>query len=344
MAAGPSIPPNAWTALKATGDGPMYGGLPGRRGWIQVGYDRVSGEVVMFGGDAYTYLSDLFTYSFAENRWRLRRPHPDPQGPCRRDNHNFVYDMIGKKFWMWNGSIADNKPPDAQPGCWKTPNAGLYSYDRPTNSWTLVGDPPDRMLAPGAAFDPNTRVILQFGGDHARSSTTTNWTVLLDTRTGQFERLSNLNPSPPPATNIEGGLVYVPPIKKFLLFGGRQGSGSTIAHDQTWLFDPQQRRWERLHPPLSPPARDLHSMVFDEANAVVILHGGRAADRGGTFADTWIFDPANGTWTDSTKSLADPGPPMRYGNGVYDPVNKVMLMIPGEWGTDTYAFRYEPKK
>jgi hypothetical protein len=35
---------------------------------------------------------------------------------------------------------------------------------------------------------------------------------------------------------------------------------------------------------------------------------------------------------------------MRYGNGVYDAVNKVMLMVPGEWGRDTYAFRYEPKK
>ena len=83
-------------------------------------------------------------------------------------------------------------------------------------------------------------------------------------------------------------------------------------------------------------------MVFDQANGVVILHAGRAADREGTLADTWIFDPLKATWTDITSRLADPGPPMRYGNGVYDPVNKVMLMIPGEWGKDTYAFQYRP--
>jgi hypothetical protein len=110
-AAGPSVPPNVWTPLKATGDA-MSGGLPGRRGWIQVAVDAVNGEVVMFGGDAETYLSDLLTYSFAENHWRQRRTHPDLEGPCRRDNHNFVYDSVDRKFWMWNGSIGSNQAPE----------------------------------------------------------------------------------------------------------------------------------------------------------------------------------------------------------------------------------------
>jgi hypothetical protein len=341
-AAGPSVPPNAWTALHVTGNGPLFGGLPGRRGWIQVAFDPVTGEVVLFGGDAETYVSDLFTFSFAENRWHLRRPHPDTDGPCRRDNHTFVYDPIGKKFWMWNGSIGDNTGADAQPGCLRGANGGLWTYDRPTNAWTLVGDAYDPMLAPGAAFDPETRMIVQFGGEHRLTSNTQDWTVLLDTKTGRFERLMGLGASPPPSVNLQGGLLYVPTIKKFLLFGGRQSSGAKVARDQTWLFDPRRRRWERLQPPISPPARDLHSMVFDEANGVVILHAGRAADREGTLADTWVFDPVKGTWADITAKLADPGPPMRYGNGVYDPLNKVMLMIPGEWGKDTYAFRYRP--
>jgi hypothetical protein len=33
---------------------------------------------------------------------------------------------------------------------------------------------------------------------------------------------------------------------------------------------------------------------------------------------------------------------MRYGNGAYDPVNKIMLMVPGEWSRDLYALRYQP--
>jgi hypothetical protein len=54
---------------------------------------------------------------------------------------------------------------------------------------------------------------------------------------------------------------------------------TTAAHGQTWLFDPARPKWEQLSPPTSPSPRDLHSMVFDEVNGVVILHGGRPADR-----------------------------------------------------------------
>ena len=340
---GADIPPNGWTPMRTTGDGPMYGGLPGRRGWIQVSYDPVSKKVAMFGGDAATYFSDLWQYDFVQNRWHIVRRHPDLQGPCRRDNHNFVYDPVGKRFWMWNGAIGGNKGENAQPGC--SQYAGYldqWTYDPAANSWTRQGQSPDRMLASGAAYDPASRTIVQFGGDRSRSSRTTDWTFIMDAATGQWTRLGTMSPSPPPSTNIQGGFVYMANLKKFLQFGGRNGSGTQVAHDQTWLFDPARRKWERLLPPISPPARDLHSMVFDEVNGVVILHGGRPADRKTAFADTWIFDPLKGTWTDITPLLSNPGPPMRYGNGVYDPVNKVMIMVPGEWGFDTYAFRYEP--
>jgi galactose oxidase-like protein len=337
------IPPNAWTPMRASGDGPDYGGLTGRRGWIQVAYDPASKTVMMFGGDADTYLSDLWQYDFVRNRWHQVRPHPDLQGPCRRDMHNFVYDPVGKRFWVWNGSIGSNEGRNTQPGCAQHKNVqDQWTYDPAANTWTRQGESPDRMLASGAAYDPVSRTIVQFGGDRGLSSNSTDWTFLMDAATGQWTKLSSLGSSPPPSVNLQGAFVYMPNAKKFLLFGGRNGSGTTVAHGQTWLFDPARRKWERLSPPISPPARDLHSMVFDEGNGVVILHGGRPADRQTAFADTWIFDPLKGTWTDITRLLSDPGPPMRYGSGVYDPINKVMIMVPGEWGFDTYAFRYRP--
>jgi N-acetylneuraminic acid mutarotase len=298
----------------------------------------------MFGGDAYTYLSDVWQYDFVRNRWHQVRAHPDLQGPCRRDNHNFVYDPVGKRFWMWNGAVVANREgANAQPGCGQfTNNQDQWTYDPAANTWTRQGQSPDRMLAAAAAYDPVSRMIVQFGGDRGLSSSSTDWTLLMDAATGQWTRLRNLEPSPPPSVNVQGALVYMPNAKKFLLFGGRKGSGSTAAHDQTWLFDPARRKWERLSPAISPPARDLHSMVFDEANGVVILHGGRPADRKTPLADSWVFDPLKGTWTDITPLLSDPGPPMWYGSGVYDPVNKVMIMVPGRWSYDTYAFQYRP--
>jgi len=337
------IRPNAWVAMRSTGNGPDYGGLPGRRGWIQVSYDPESRKVVMFGGDAWTYLSDLWEYDFTKNYWRLVRSHPDPHGPCRRDNHNFVYDPVGRRFWMWNGATADNTGRNAQPGCSQHDHhQDQWTYDAVANTWTRQGRSPDRMLAAAAAYDPVSRTIVQFGGDRALTSNTTDSTFFMDVATGRWTQLSNLSSTPPPSTNLQGAFVYMANVRKFLLFGGRNGSGSTVAHNQTWLFDPQRRKWERALPQNSPPARDLHSIVFDSTNGVVILHGGRSADRKTAFSDTWIYDPLRNAWTDITPSLLDPGPPMHYGNGVYDPINRVMLMVPGEWSTDTYGFRYDP--
>jgi Galactose oxidase, central domain len=341
IAALDGVPPNTWVAMNATGDGPNYGGLPGKRGWIQVAYDLGSSKVTLFGGDNDTYLSDLWQYDVRSNRWHLARPHPDLGGPCRRDNHNFVYDVIGKRFWMWNGAIGNE--PILQPGCGKYPDStDQWTYDPAANEWTRRGRSLDRMLASGAAYDPISRTIVQFGGEKSLTSETTDWTFIMDAATGEWKRLGGLGASPPPSVNIQGGLVYMTNVKQMLLFGGRHGSGSKIAHNQTWSFDPAGRKWRRLSPVLSPPPRDLHSMVYDEAHRVVILHGGRGADRNTVFSDTWVFDPVKGTWTDITARLGATGPPMHYGSGVYDPVNRVMLMIPGQWGRDTWVFRYEP--
>ena len=337
------VPPNTWIPMNATGDGPKYGGRPGQRGWIQAAYDRVAKKVTLFGGDNETYMSDLWQYDFSSNRWHLVRAHPDLEGPCRRDNHNFVYDVVGKRFWMWNGAI--DAAPILQPGCGQYPDStDQWTYDPAANEWTRQGRSLERFLASGAAYDPISRTIVQFGGEKGLTSATTDWTLIMDAATGQWRQLGSLSASPPPSVNIQGGLVHMANVQQILLFGGRQGSGSKIAHNQTWLFDPARRNWKRLSPPLSPPARDLHSMVYDAAHGVVILHGGRSADRETTFSDTWIFDPLKGTWTDITASLGAAGPPMYYGSGVYDPVNRVMVMVPGQWSRDTWVFRYEPLK
>ncbi|MGH9893524.1 MAG: kelch repeat-containing protein, partial [bacterium] len=297
--------------------------------------------VTLFGGDGETYMSDLWQYDFPSNRWHLARGHPDLAGPCRRDNHNFVYDVIGKRFWMWNGAIGH--VPALQPVCGTYPDStDQWTYDPAANDWTRRGRSLDRLLASGATYDPLSRTIVQFGGEKGLTSQTTDWTFIMDAATGDWKRLAPPGASPPPSVNIQGGLVYMANVKQILLFGGRHGSASKIAHNQTWLFDPARRTWKRLSQTLSPPARDLHSMVYDEANGVVILHGGRSADRSTAFSDTWIFDPLKGTWTDITASLGAPGPPMHYGSGVYDPVNRVMVMVPGRWGRDIWVFRYEP--
>ena len=157
-----SIPANTWVTMRTTGDGDVgiygSGGLPRPRGWQQASFDLETREVVIFGGSSSTYMSDTWTFNLNEKAWRLRRPHPDPSGPCRRDNHNLVYDPVGKDHWLFNGIAY----PDQQPGCNRS---ATWIYDRAKNEWTQVPVSGDRnhRLAPGVVYDPDRREFLQFG-------------------------------------------------------------------------------------------------------------------------------------------------------------------------------------
>ena len=321
-----SLPSNTWVKVQTTGDGnvSLYGveGLPRPRGWHQASFDLDTREVVIFGGSSSTYMSDTWTFNLNEKVWRIRRPHPDLSGPCRRDNHNLVYDPIGKVHWLFNGIVY----PDQQPDCSR---GATWIYDRSKNEWTKVSISGDRnhRLAPGIAYNPDRREFLQFGGGAVNLSNTTVRFHIAERRW----QVVRANPSPPPRTNIEGGLVYDRAHKVFVLFGGK---GSKGVLNDTWTFDPATEKWERKSPSVSPPARDVHAMVYDEAREKVILFGGRGR---GKLNDTWIYDAGKDEW----KELQNTGnpPPMAHQSGVYDPFNDVVIIVNGR---DTLIFRYDP--
>jgi hypothetical protein len=321
-----SIPANTWVTVKTKGDGDvsLYGseGLPRPRGWHQASFDLETREVVIFGGSSSTYMSDTWTFNLNEKIWHIRRPHPDLSGPCRRDNHNLVYDPIGKVHWLFNGIAY----PDQQPGCNRS---ATWIYDRAKNEWTQVPISGDRnhRLAPGVVHDPDRREFLQFGGGAVNLSNTT---VRFKIAERRWE-LVKTSSAPPPRTNIEGGLVYDRAHKVFVLFGGKGNKG--VLND-TWTFDPSQQKWERKNPSVSPPARDVHSMVYEEAAQKVILFGGRGGRR---LNDTWIYDAGKDHWTE-LKDAGNP-PAMAHQSAVYDPFNQVIIVVNGR---DTLIFRHQP--
>jgi hypothetical protein len=321
-----SVPSNTWVRVKTTGDGSdsQYGseGLPRFRGWQQASFDLETREVVIFGGSSSTYMSDTWTFNLNEKVWHIRRPHPDLKGPCRRDNHNLVYDPVGKLHWLFNGIAY----PDQQPDCSRS---ATWVYDRSKNQWTKVSVSGDRnhRLAPGIAYNADRRTFLQFGGGAVNLSDTTVRFHIAERRW----QLVPTNPSPPPRTNIEGGLVYDRAHQVFVLFGGK---GSKGVLGDTWTFDPAAEKWQRKNPSVSPPARDVHAMVYDEAREKVILFGGRGR---GKLNDTWIYDAGKDEWRE-LKNTGNP-PALFHHSGVYDPSNDVIIIVDGK---ETLLFRYEP--
>lgn len=339
-----TVPPNTWVAMQSTGDGPVsvYGapGTPGGRAWIQASYDSTTHDTVLFGGGAQTYMSDLWAFNPSENHWHLKRSHPDLSGPCRRDNQNFIYDPVRQVHWLFNGAAYDN----LQPGCSADfaatlGGAGIWTYSNASNQWTKVLDANGllhRSLAPGMAYDPVRQIFLEFGGQATGQNLDTTYTFAPATKTWTL-----LNPpsKPPARVNIQSGLVFDEARRVFVLFGGRL-PGKVPGND-TWTFDPSTNNWTNRTPANSPPARDLHAMVYDSTNRVVILHGGRGSD-GNSLWDTWIYDTAANTWTQIAPSGSPPV--IHHHSAIYDTANQAMVVIPGfvagSGREDVFVFRY----
>jgi hypothetical protein len=321
-AAATSFPANTWVVLHAGSQ------EPGFRGWQQVSYDREFKEVVLFGGSAATYMSDTWTYSLGENLWHLRRSHPDLTGPCRRDMHNLVYDPVAKMHWLLNGISYDN----LQPGCpGKETRAGIWNYDRARNIWIKLSEVSNinQRLAPGLAYNPDDRSFLQFGGSKTNS---TNATFRFDIDRRAWTQLKPSTPLPRERINIENGLVYDKAHKMFVLFGGK-GAGM---QGDTWTFDPRASAWREMKTEVSPPARDLAAMVYDEVNRVTILFGGRDS-RGKPLNDTWVYDGGGNTWNQLT-NIGEPAA-LAHHSGVYVPEHNIVIVTTGH---ETRVFKYVP--
>ena len=99
-----------------------------------------------------------------------------------------------------------------------------------------------------------------------------------------------------PAARYGSLMVYDPAKGAVVLFGGAE---TGRAFKDTWAYDPATNAWTDLKPAGGlPPARAYHAMVYDSAGGKVILFGG-TDDNDVGLSDTWAYDPAANTWTNS---------------------------------------------
>jgi hypothetical protein len=116
-----------------------------------------------------------------------------------------------------------------------------------------------------------------------------------------LEKAAEALDAEPPARAL-GPLVYDPKSKRFVLFGGDHLDYLT---NDTWLFDPAQRRWQQCHPVSAPPPRANHTLKAGD-DGTVSLSGGYTYTSstdymGGQYRDLadgeWTYDIAANRWT-----------------------------------------------
>jgi len=97
-------------------------------------------------------------------------------------------------------------------------------------------------------------------------------------------------------------MAYDSQSDRVILFGGWVPDVRQVAIDlnETWSYDYANNTWKNMSPPLAPPARSGHALVYDSQSDRSILFGG--AD-GGYLSDTWEYDYNLNIWTQMKPSI-----------------------------------------
>jgi hypothetical protein len=155
-----------------------------------------------------------------------------------------------------------------------------------------------------AALDETRHVVVMFGGLSGDPSSGT-LTPSQDTwewnpSTGKWTNRTLAGNKPDPRSGA--AMVYDSDRSRFILFGGRAGSGYDL--EDTWEWNPSNGEWADVGAAGHPSARSQHVMVYEKSTKKVLLFGGGRSDpesMDGTgvtisLGDTWEYDPATSAW------------------------------------------------
>jgi len=132
-----------------------------------------------------------------------------------------------------------------------------------------------------------------------------------------------------PVSWYGASMVYYPPAKEIVHFGGTDGAGHGLGG--TWVFN--RFGWKQLHPAASPSARSQYAMAYDPKLGEIILYGGCTycgAPGYRLVQDTWAF---NGTTWHELRSqhlpTYEPSPLLAW-----DPATSALELLapPPGWG------------
>jgi MYXO-CTERM domain-containing protein len=166
------------------------------------------------------------------------------------------------------------------------------------------GNSPFGRYLQAAAFDEDRKVVVVFGGlsgNPAYGMSTLNQDIWeWNPSTGKWTDRTPAGTKPDPRSGA--AMVYDSIRSRFILFGGRAGSGYNL--EDTWEWNPSTGEWTDVGATGHPAARSQHAMVFEKSTGKVLLFGGgrsspESVDGTGvsiSFGDTWEYNPVTSAW------------------------------------------------
>ena len=165
-----------------------------------------------------------------------------------------------------------------------------------------------------------------------------NGTWAYDYNTNSWE---NVTPDISPGGRGVAAMAYDEESDRSILFGGTKkyfDNGTLLEWGDTWAYHYETNTWENMTPEISPRARSIHNMAYDNESDRVILYGGFWGDPsawGGRRAleDTWVFDYNSNSWTNMNPTTS---PGLLYAFGMaYDSESDRVVLYGGKYKSNS---------
>jgi len=265
--------------------------------WGVMAYDSESAKIIQFGGvpqNDYSS-SETWIYDTQLNTWTNASPiiHPD-----RRTAHVMAYDYESDVVILHGGAISV----DDNPRRIYMKYNDTWAYDYNSNTWTNMNS---TGLDVGVAeaqmvYDSESDRCIMVGGyyiypyDDPREEYHATETWAYDFNSNNWE---NITTTPHPQYRYDHSLAYDSESDRVILFGGWTYGDNGLIQNETWVFDYNTKKWEKMLPTYS-PRRIGHKMTYDAESDLVILFGGLVVPDLSKFYNTvFTYDYNANNWT-----------------------------------------------
>jgi len=268
-------------------------------------WDTQDGYGLLFGGEylnsttlSYDFYNDTWTY--VSGAWTNVTP---TISPSPRMGMDLAYDFADSEVVLFGGMNSDH---DYLNDTWS------WSAGHWTNITSTVAPPSGYWGS--MTFDSATSSVILFGGiNHTSQYGNDTWSF----QGGIWTRLA---PPVSPAGRHAQEMVYNPGGGEIVMFGGL---GPTGYLNDTWIFS--GGTWAPIGSGNHPGPRVGPGMVDDpdQGLGTVVLYGGSPAPD--DYYSTWLF--AGGVWTQYNLTVTPPNPTNPWGQMVYDPADRYVLLF-----------------
>jgi hypothetical protein len=325
------IPANTWVAVPAA----PYGQAACPQGeckHVRVAFNSLDGRTYWLGGDyqshpqyAQSGSNQMWSYSIADNNWRLETPYCVTSGlvqPSRPDEVGFAIDTRRNQIWMYPGF-------QYSPGnCTGTEIFGKpVVWNGTSRLWSDPNLPWDATNVRFSQYDPVGDRTLSFEYDGSR-------VVEHNLATGVVRRINTIIPP-----GEDGGAAFVAPAYTTLDLQGRKIYVLATVRGKLYRYDLATNEFKFMTT-LPVTGADEQMLFWDPVSQVLLwpYRRPRGTDDIAGQVQLFVWHPTTNAWTEipitppvdmqGNPVLTTSGAPVQVKGrvGVFDPDQQVMLI------------------